>query len=227
MRIATRLAVGEPPKLKRCERKRRSLRRNAPSLTVAVVVAGAAEHQVVMFLESKILNNNLATAKSKFKYAKADLLYTDKHLRETQTKEKSLDRQVKKLENDAVQVEAEITELAQHILDARNAVKTAEEEHLGPFRQKTGLKDLGAYDDAVAERRKEFNEQRSKLMQHIAQLEQKKDYETNRDLEKPLAALEKRIQSDKAKLKKTQEKKPNLRRRLKKQRGNWPRPRRR
>jgi structural maintenance of chromosome 1 len=156
------------------------------------------------------LKNNLGSLKNKSHYAKSDLGYTNKELRTKQNLVNSLDRQVKKLETDVEKVEAEITVLAQQVVDAREAVMTAEEEHLGPFREKTGLKDLGAYDDAVGERRKDFNEQRRKLMEHIAQLEQKKEYETNRDLEKPVAALEKRIQGDKVKLKKTKEKQAKL-----------------
>ena len=152
------------------------------------------------------LRNNLGSLKNKYQFTQSDLQYTDKQLREKQTLLKSLDKQIKKIETESGKAEEEITKLADDVKKAQESVKAAEEEHLGPFREKTGLKDFQAYEDAVGERRKEFSEQKRKLNEHLAHLEQQKEYEASRDFKKPIAALEKRIQDNKAKLKKAQEK---------------------
>lgn len=146
------------------------------------------------------LKNEISTLKNKEHFTKGELTYTEKLFRDKEKLLKSLGKQVKKMETDAEKTEASITKLTKEVKQAGEDVKNAEEEHLGPFREKTGLKDFEAYADAVGERRKEFNEQRRQLMEHIAQLEQQKDYETSRDFKKPIASLEKRIVDNEAKL---------------------------
>jgi len=148
------------------------------------------------------LKNEISTLKNKENFTNGELTYTDKLYREKEQLLKSLTKQIDKMESETKKMDANITKLAKQVKKAGEDVKKAEEEHLGPFREKTGLKDFDGYADAVGKRRKEYNEQKTQLMEHIAKLEQQKDYETSRDFVKPIAALEKRIADNKAKLKK-------------------------
>lgn len=164
------------------------------------------------------LKNEIDTLKNKERFIGGDLTYTNKNLRETETLVKSLRRQIKKLESDSAASESNITKLSGQVEKARKDVKDAEEEHLGPFREKTGLQDFDAYASAVGERRKEFNEQRRKLTEHIAKLEQQRDYEASRDFQRPIASLEKRIEDNTSKLKEAKVEQKELKKRLKKAR---------
>jgi structural maintenance of chromosome 1 len=83
---------------------------------------------------------------------------------------------------------------------AIEAVKAAEDQYLGPFREKTGMTDLNAYERANRERRDTFNQSKRKLSEHIIHLEQQRDYESKRDFKKPIANLEKRLKGYKKKL---------------------------
>jgi structural maintenance of chromosome 1 len=156
------------------------------------------------------LRNNFNSLKSKLQYARSDLQYSSKQLREKEKLVKSLEKQITKLEKDVDAAEKEVAKLVDAVKKAAEDVKNAEEEHLGPFREATGLTDFDAYEDAVGERRKEFNEQKRALMEHITQLEQQKEYETSRDFKKPIGALEKRIKDTKEKLKKARKKEKEL-----------------
>jgi len=89
-------------------------------------------------------------------------------------------------------------------------VKSAEDEHLGPFLAATGLKDVQAYEQATRESREEFNKNRRALTEHISQLEEQKNYESNRDLKKPIKTLENRLKSHNKKLKAAREREEKL-----------------
>lgn len=156
------------------------------------------------------LKNNLGSLQSKNHYTKSDMDYTEKSLRTKELDIKNLKKSVAKLKKDAANAEKEFEKLSKNVQQAKEAVKNAEEEHLGPFREKTGLQDLSAYEEAVGEQKKEFKEQKHKLSEHIAKLEQKRDYEKNRDFAKPLKNLEKRIGDNKKKLETTQKRETQL-----------------
>jgi structural maintenance of chromosome 1 len=81
-----------------------------------------------------------------------------------------------------------------------HTVQAAEDKYFGPFREKTGMTDLKAYERANRERRDVFNEERRRLSEHIMHLEQQRDYESKRDFQKPIANLEKRLRGYKKKL---------------------------
>lgn len=156
------------------------------------------------------LKNNLGSLVSKNQYTKSDMNYTDGSLRQKNLDIKNFEKTIAKLQKDLAKAEKEFQKLSKDVQQAKDAVKNAEEEHLGPFREKTGLKDLSAYEEAVGERKKEFKEQKHKLSEHIAKLEQKRDYEKNRDFAKPLKNLEKRIADNQKKLETTQKRETQL-----------------
>lgn len=156
------------------------------------------------------LRNQVRTLENKLQFSQSEMTYNDKQLREQQTLMKSFERQIKKLEADVEKAEKEVSKLAEDAKKAADIVKAAEEEHLRPFREKTGLKDFQAYDNALGEQRKKFNEEKRELQEHLAHLEQQKKYQASRDFKKPITALEKQIRDTKAKLKKAEEKQASL-----------------
>ena len=120
----------------------------------------------------------------------------DKQLADLSKQKATIDKQIKKV-NDAV-------------LKAIDKVKEAEDEHLGPFRETTGLRDLNAYEEAMGKTRDEFNHKKRAIIEHITKLEQQKQYEANRDLQKPVNLVEKRINDRIEKLAKCQKRQTKL-----------------
>jgi len=66
-------------------------------------------------------------------------------------------------------------------------------QHLAPFREKTGLTDLRAYDNAVSKAREDFVAKRTGLRQHRAKLEAQLTYEDGRDFISPVSKVEKTL----------------------------------
>jgi chromosome segregation ATPase len=113
------------------------------------------------------------------------------------------------------QFERDIQRLNGESKKAIAAVKAAEDEHLGPFREATGLKDLQAYEQAIRESRDDFNRKKRAVMEHVTHLEQQKEYEVNRDLKQPIVKLEKRLKGLKQKLKEAGKRQKELQREVK------------
>jgi hypothetical protein len=65
-------------------------------------------------------------------------------------------------------------------------------------RESTGLRDLQAYEGAIGKSRDEFNEKKRAILEHIAQLQQQKNYKSWRDFKLPITRIEKRIGERKA-----------------------------
>jgi structural maintenance of chromosome 1 len=139
-------------------------------------------------------------------YSKSDLEYTTKQLQEKTTLLTSTEKQLAKLQKQINAIEKEIEELSGAVRDAIQKVKASEDEHLGPFREQTGLKDLQAYEEVVSKSREDFNKKKRAIMEHIAKLEQQKEYEVNRDFKKPITQQEKRLKDGKAQLQAAKEK---------------------
>ena len=156
------------------------------------------------------LRNNYQTFKNKRDYSGSDMEFTRQSLNEKKTLLKGIERNLPKAEEKLAEAEQEVERLDAACKKAIADVKAAEDTHLAPFREATGLKDLQAYESATRESRDEYNKKRRTLIEHITHLEQKKNYETNRDLKAPIAKLEKRIKDNKAKLKAAQKTVKNL-----------------
>ena len=140
------------------------------------------------------LKNNLGSLKNREQFSKVELDFSSKQLKEKETLLKSTQKSVSRLEQQVASAEKEFNKANEAVEKALAAVKAVEDEHFGPFREKTGLRDLKAYEEAVGKSRDEFNEKKRTIMEHIAQLEQQKEYEIGRDLKAPIARIEKRIQ---------------------------------
>lgn len=156
------------------------------------------------------LRNTVGNLKNRDQYSKSDLDYTEKQLKEKQTFLSSTEKQMAKLQKQLSAAEKEFEKVSVAVQGAIEDVKAAEDEHLGPFREATGLRDLQAYEEAIGKSREDFNQKKRTVMEHIAKLEQQKNYELGRDFKKPLERLEKRINDRKAKLEEAKEREADL-----------------
>jgi hypothetical protein len=134
--------------------------------------------------------NNFNSLNNRAEYSKSDMDFMRRQLNEKKILLKSVDRKLPALQQHLDQVERDIQRLDGGSKKAIAAVKAAEDEHLGPFREATGLKDLQAYEQAIRESRDEFNRKKRAVMEHVTHLEQQKEYEVNRDLKLGLATVE-------------------------------------
>lgn len=146
------------------------------------------------------LRNNFATLDRKADFSKSEVEFTRQALNQKKILLKSVERQLPDLESKVEQAEKDISRLDKECKDAIAKVVTAEDEHLGPFREQTGLKDLAAYEQATRESREEFQRTKRTITQNIAHLEQQKEYEVHRDLEEPIKKLDKRLKTQKSTL---------------------------
>mmetsp|Transcript_12233 Transcript_12233/g.18122 ORF Transcript_12233/g.18122 Transcript_12233/m.18122 type:complete len:1306 (-) Transcript_12233:502-4419(-) len=154
------------------------------------------------------LRSNVGNMRNREKYTKSDLDYTKSKIKEQSSLVTSTTKQIKKLERQLVAAEQSVEDTSARVEEAIEKVKEVEEEHYGPFREKTGLRDFRAYDEAVGKAREEFLKKRRKIREHLVKLASKRDYEIGRDFKVPIAKAEKRLENRKMKLeeaKKTEE----------------------
>lgn len=156
------------------------------------------------------LRNQFNSLTNRSDYSKSDMEFTRRQLQEKKILLKSVERDIPRLQESLAEVEEEIKKLDSQSKKAIAAVKAAEDEHLIPFREATGLKDLQAYEQATRESRREFTRKKRTLVEHITHLEQQKEYESNRDLKQPIVKLEKRLKGHKTKLKAAQKEQNDL-----------------
>jgi len=156
------------------------------------------------------LRNKLGSLKNRDQYSKSDLEYTKKTLKEKETLLKSTEKNVAKLEKAVAAAEKQFEQAQAAVKKAREDVEAAKDVHLAPFREATGLHDLNAYEEAVGKSRDEYNEKKRTIVEHITQLEQQKEYESGRDLQKPIARIEKRIKERQTALEKAESNRESL-----------------
>lgn len=161
------------------------------------------------------LRNNYNSLVNRAEYAKSEIEFTRQALNQKKILLKSVDRQLPDLEKQLDQAEKDITRLDQECKKVIQRVATAEDEHLGPFRETTGLKDLQGYERATKESRDEFQRKKRTMTEHINHLIQQKDYETNRDLNGPITKLEKRLKGLKSTLKDAEKRQKEILRQIK------------
>lgn len=161
------------------------------------------------------LRNNFNSLTNRADYGKSEIEFTRQALSQKKILLKSVDRQLPDLQNQLDQAEKDITRLDKECKKAIERIVAAEDEHLGPFREATGLKDLQAYEQATRESRDEFQRKKRTITEHITHLEQKQEYEVNRDLEDPIAKLEKRLKGHEDTLKETEKRQKDLKRQIK------------
>ena len=139
------------------------------------------------------LQNQLGSLKNKMDFISSDVTYSKQSFKDETENIKKLRQQVSKLEDDLKEAQKGADEAEKHVEAAKAAVTAAEEAHLQPFRQRTGLTDLKAYDQAMGKSRENFLESKRILKEHMEQLKQKKVYEEARDVQKPITRIEARI----------------------------------
>jgi structural maintenance of chromosome 1 len=161
------------------------------------------------------LRNNFNSLTNRANYAKSEIEFTRQALSQKKILLKGVERQLPDLQKQLDQSEKDITRLDKECKKAIAGVVVAEDEHLGPFREATGLKDLQAYEQATRESRDEFQRKRRTITELITHLEQKKEYEVNRDLEGPITKLEKRLKGHEATLKDAEKRQKELKRQIK------------
>jgi structural maintenance of chromosome 1 len=126
---------------------------------------------------------------------------------------------VKKAQKQNVVAEKAIAKVEKEVENIREEVKASEEEHYGPFREATGLADLHAYEQSHGPRRDEFVEKKRALIEHITQLEQHQEYESGRDLQKPIERTEKRLAERSHSLQKLQKQAEALKKKIEEQKA--------
>jgi structural maintenance of chromosome 1 len=139
------------------------------------------------------LRSNLGQQKNRNQYCQSNLDHATKQLGEKTVLLESMDKQLADLNKQKAAIDKQIDKLNSSVLKAIDNVKEAEDEHLGPFREATGLRDLNAYEQAMGKSRDDFNQKKRAIIEHITKLEQQLQYESNRDLKKPMKLAEKRI----------------------------------
>jgi len=156
------------------------------------------------------LRTTVGNLRNREQYTKADRSYTENKLKEQQALLKASEEQVKLGKKKVADSEKEVAEGQKEVKLAREEVQKVEEKHLAPFREKTGLTDLRAYDNAVSKAREDFVEKLMALKQHRAKLESQLTYEDGRDFVSPVAKVEKKIAASKKKLEECTKKEENL-----------------
>lgn len=162
---------------------------------------GTSRHSLGNSSRIEELRNNFQHLKNKSDYSRSDMEFTRQQLAQKKILLESLESKLPSVQNQLARAEENVQTLDAACKKAALDVKGAEDKHLVPFREATGLKDLKAYEEAIGHGREEFNKKKRVMVEHITHLEQQKNYEANRDLKQPIVRLEKRIDDHKKKLK--------------------------
>lgn len=160
------------------------------------------------------LRKQLTELRNRDRYAKSDAEFTKKELKRKEVQLASVTDTLAQLERQIEESEREIENLVSSIANVKNDVKAAEEEHIAPFRAATGLRDLNAYEEAIGQKRDEYNKKRQTVAQHITQLEQKKEFELTRDMKHPIARIEKSMEERRQALEQAKERESVLKERI-------------
>ena len=147
------------------------------------------------------LRNQVGNLTNRLQYAKSDLQFTKNKLKEYEVLISSTTGQQTKATATLENVDKQIQSFNSKVQFAIKAVKDAEDEHYGPFREQTGLKDFRAYDEAVGQSREEYLKKRRTIREHLEKLKAQKKYEDGRDFDEALAKKEKALETHKKKLK--------------------------
>ena len=189
-------------KKEQLEAERNELDRNSTAATGRQSIGRAS---LIQELKNKSDNLN-----NRAEFGKTDIEFSRKQMAEKNILLKAVNKKIPELEAKLAKLEKEIETLISAEKQAIADVKAAEDEHLGPFLTATGLKDVKAYEQATRESREEFNQNKRALKEHITQLEEQKNYESNRDLKKPINNLEKRLKTHQKKLKAAKDRQEEL-----------------
>lgn len=146
------------------------------------------------------LRNRVGNLTNRLQYSESDLQFTKKKLKEQDVLVKSIAEQDKKSTKNLEILETQISSFNEKVQEAIQIVRDAEEEHYGPFREQTGLKDFRAYDESVGKSREEYLKKRLAIREHLEKLKAQKKYEDGRKFDEAIAKKEKGIDNLKKKL---------------------------
>jgi len=156
------------------------------------------------------LRNNIGSLRNKEQYIKSDLEYSMKRLTEQKSLSKSSKQMFSKLEKQEAQCEDAVQHATATVEQHRKKVRDVEEEHYGPFREETGIKDLRAYDEAIGKAREEFVKQRTQIREHMAKLTARLKYEDEKDFEDKLSKATKKKAQHESELESAEEAEKDL-----------------
>lgn len=139
------------------------------------------------------LQNSLGNLRNRIQYAKSDLAYNLKQLKEKEALLASTRKQAVTLEKKAALSEKSFEKANKAVKKAIEDVKAAEDVVFGPFLESTGLQDIRGYEEGIGKSRDQYNESKRAIMEHLVHLEQQLAYEEGRDFQQPISRLESRI----------------------------------
>jgi structural maintenance of chromosome 1 len=161
------------------------------------------------------LRTKLGNLKNREQYTKSEYEYTKKTIKEKEVLLQSLKKQLSRLQKKVSNAEKENEKCSKAVKDAAHAVKAAEDVHLAPFREATGLRDLNVYETTVGQYRDEYQKKKRAILEHITQLEQQKEFEIGRDLKQPIVKVEERIRERTDLLQKAEKRRDELQKKIK------------
>lgn len=146
------------------------------------------------------LRNRVGNLTNRLQYSESDIQFTKKKLKEQVVLVKSIAEQEEKSSKNLDNLEVAISSFSGKVQEAIQAVRDVEEEHYGPFREQTGLKDFRAYDESVGKSREEYLKKRRAIREHLEKLKAQKKYEDGRNFDEVIAKKEKVLENLKKKL---------------------------
>jgi len=166
------------------------------------------------------IQNKLGALRTRQHYQESDRNYTETKYEEQQALFFSTTKHAEKLKDELEEAERQVLKFDKATKKCIDTVKKAEEVHFAPFREKTGLKDLLAYEQSVGRAREDFLEQRRKIREHLAKVTEQRSYEEGRDLKEPMLKVQKKIHEVKAKVAREEKKERDLRKKVEEAKAN-------
>lgn len=146
------------------------------------------------------LRNNVGNLTNRLQYAASDLSFTKKKLTEQETLNESMITEAKKVARNLKDMENKIESANRNVQIAMEEVKDTEDKHFAPFRQKTGMTDFSAYDEAVGKARENYLKKRRTIREHLEKLKAQKSFEDGRDFDEAISKKVKTVESLQEKL---------------------------
>jgi len=141
------------------------------------------------------LQNAVGSLNNRLQYSNSELVFTNSKLKEIKVLINSTKKQNKSVCAKLKNTETEIESLQSSRQKLSSAVKDAEEAHYGPFREKTGIKDIHAYDEVMGKVREDYLKKRMVIREHLEKLKAQKEYEDGRDVIKVIEKKKESIQT--------------------------------
>lgn len=146
------------------------------------------------------LRNTVGNLTNKLQYSQSDIEFMTRKAEEQKVLIASLLSQAKEKEKKRNDAQSQIESISTEVQKATDDVKKVEEEHYGPFLEKTGMSDFHAYDEVVGKARDEYSKKVRIIRQHLEKLKAQKLYEEGRDFKAALKKKENALKNIRSKL---------------------------